>query len=64
MTWIDIGTQHSVASMQGWVFDSQQTGRAVSNVRGGSMRVRVVWRDASRWRRVQNVTFLAQPSNR
>jgi prepilin-type N-terminal cleavage/methylation domain-containing protein len=64
MSWIDIGTQHTEAGKQNWVFDSQQTGRAVSNVRGGSMRVRVVWRDASRWRRVENISFLAQPSTR
>jgi prepilin-type N-terminal cleavage/methylation domain-containing protein len=64
MTFIDIGTQHAEAGTQAWVFDSQQTGRAVNNVRGGSMRVRVVWRDAKRWRRVENISFLAQPSLR
>ena len=64
LTWIDIGSQHSDAGKQAWVFDSQQTGRAVDNVRGGSMRVRVVWRDAKRWRRVENINFLAQPSTR
>jgi hypothetical protein len=64
MTWIDIGTQHPDAGSQAWVFDSQQTGRSVDNVRGGSMQVRVVWRDAKRWRKVDNITFLTQPSNR
>ena len=64
LTWIDIGTQHDGASKQAWFFDSQQTGRAVDNIRGGSMRVRVVWRDANRWRKVDNSNFLAQPSLR
>ncbi len=66
MTYIDISSQHAeaVPSKQAWVFDSQQTGRAVDNVRGGSMRVRVVWRDASRWRKVENINFLAAPSDR
>ena len=64
MTWIDISSQHPDASKQAWVFDSQQTGRAVNNVRGGSMRVRVVWRDSNRWRKIENTNFLAQPSLR
>jgi len=63
MTWIDIGSQHPNAGPQAWFFDSQQTGRSVDNVRGGSMQVRVVWRDTKRWRKVDNITFLTQPSN-
>ena len=64
MTWIDVGTQHSEAASQAWVFDSQQTGRSVNNIRGGSMRVRVIWRDTNRWRKIENSSFLAQPSLR
>jgi len=64
MTWIDISSQHQEAVQQAWTFDSQQTGRAVNNVRGGSLRERVIWRDANRWRVLDNSTFLAQPSLR
>ena len=64
LTWIDISSQHAEASKQAWVFDSQQTGRAVSNVRGGSMRMRILWCDSKRWRKVDNINFLAQPSTR
>lgn len=64
MTWIDVATQHPEAVAQAWTFDSERTGRAVSSIRGGSTRVRVVWRDAGRWRKVENSTFISQPSLR
>jgi prepilin-type N-terminal cleavage/methylation domain-containing protein len=65
LTWIELKSQHDPdASMQLWKWDYTQTGRAVSNVRGGSLRSRVIWKSAQRWRKVDNDTFLNQSITR
>jgi prepilin-type N-terminal cleavage/methylation domain-containing protein len=69
MTWIDLTSQHPEAAPPGgnnnqqgqnWLWDDTQTGQAVSSVQGGSVKARVIWRDASHWRKVDNDTLLPQ----
>lgn len=64
LTWIDIKQQHSEAGTEGWKWDPAQTGFAVRNVQGGSLKSRVVWRSSDRWRKVDNDTFLTPPPGR
>jgi prepilin-type N-terminal cleavage/methylation domain-containing protein len=65
LTWIDLKSQHDPdASGQAWSWDYTQTGRAVNNVRGASLRSRVIWKSATRWRKVDNDTFLNQSITR
>ena len=58
-TWIDFSIIHP-----GSRFDSTTTGRAVGDIRGSSLRSRVIWKDASRWRKADTELLLTAPALR
>ena len=58
LTWLDISSQHPAATSEQWRFTSAETGRAVSNVIGASVKSRVIWRGSDRWRRDEDTTIL------
>ncbi len=62
LTWIDLVSQHpeAAATGQNWQWNSGYNGLAVSSVQGGSVKSRVIWRDADHWRKVDNDTILPQ----
>jgi prepilin-type N-terminal cleavage/methylation domain-containing protein len=60
LTWIDLTEQHSEASTDAWQWTDDVTGQAVSSVQGGSIKSRVIWKSAERWRKVDTDTFLPQ----
>lgn len=64
LTWIDLKSLHPEAVQENWQFTSLPTGIAVSHVQGASIKARVIWKDAGRWRRRDNETILVQPSRR
>ncbi len=59
LTWIDVQQQHSNAVQ--FVLDPP-SGRAVSNIQGGSIKARAIWRSGDHWNKIDNDTFIA-PSN-
>jgi prepilin-type N-terminal cleavage/methylation domain-containing protein len=56
LPYVDVKTQHPDAVG----FSYTTTGRAVSNVQGGSLKSRAAWRSSQRWRKIDNDTFLLQ----
>ena len=57
VTWIDFSTKHP-----GSRFDATTNGRAVGDIRGGSVRSRVIWKDSSRWRKSDTELLITQPA--
>lgn len=78
LPYIDIRDQHPEAVSEGWALSTEETGAAVNNVRGMSLKSRVVWLDSSspskdasgnttilkRWRSVSSDTLLSKRSDR
>ena len=58
-SWIDFTSKHT-----GSRFDATSTGRAIGDIRGSSIRSRVIWREATRWRKADTELLLTQPSLR
>jgi prepilin-type N-terminal cleavage/methylation domain-containing protein len=60
LPFVDLTTAHPEAAPpnENWTLTAAQTGQAVGNVQGASLKSRVIWRSSGRWRKVDNDTFL------
>ncbi len=56
LCYIDVSEKHPTFT----VFNARRTGKAVDNVHGGSVTARIVWRNGTRWRKLDSETFLSK----
>ena len=65
LTWIDLSDQHSAAADAGspWTFTTASSGRSVNNVKGVSVKSRVIWRTNTRWKTAEDVSKLTDNSD-
>jgi len=78
LPFIDIRDQHPEAVSEAWAFSTEESGQAVANVQGASLKSRVLWLDSStaskdaagnnvilhRWRRVDSDTLITKNNSR